>query len=107
MTTIKRQCSLSTPLSSTTSLVQIGLVRHGHNGCSLLLAILMIGQGELTCASSADFSCKLLFKLFGQNQVVTGFWGFGVLGSEGVIGSGGVIGAEEDKGAAIYLMLDG
>ena len=32
---------------------------------------------------------------------VLGFWGFGVLGSEGVMG------AEEDKGASIYLMLEG
>ena len=29
------------------------------------------------------------------------------MGAEGAMGSGGVIGAEEDKGAAIYLMLDG
>ena len=29
------------------------------------------------------------------------------MGAEGAEGSEGVIGAEEDKGAAIYLMLDG
>ena len=29
------------------------------------------------------------------------------MGAEGAMGSGGVVGAEEDKGAAIYLMLDG
>ena len=28
-------------------------------------------------------------------------------GAEGVLGSEGVMGAEEDKGDAIYLMLDG
>ena len=29
------------------------------------------------------------------------------MGAEGAMGSEGVIGAEEDKGASIYLMLDG
>ena len=29
------------------------------------------------------------------------------MGAEGALGSEGVVGAEEDKGAAIYLMLDG
>ena len=29
------------------------------------------------------------------------------MGAEGAIGSEGVMGAEEDKEAAIYLMLDG
>ena len=28
-------------------------------------------------------------------------------GAEGAMGSEGVLGAEEDKGAAIYFMLDG
>ena len=31
----------------------------------------------------------------------------GAEGAEAAIGSEGVIGAEEDKGGAIYLMLDG
>ena len=29
------------------------------------------------------------------------------MGAEGAMGSEGVVGSEEDKGAAIYLMLDG
>ena len=29
------------------------------------------------------------------------------MGAEGAMGSEGVIGAKEDKGTAIYLMLDG
>ena len=35
------------------------------------------------------------------------YWAMGADGAEGAMGSGGVMGAEEDKGAAIYLMLDG
>ena len=31
----------------------------------------------------------------------------GAEGAEGAMGSEGVVGSEEDKGAAIYLMLDG
>ena len=34
-------------------------------------------------------------------------WAMGAEGAEGAIGSEGVMGAEEDKEAAIYLMLDG
>ena len=34
-------------------------------------------------------------------------WAMGAEGAEGAMGSAGVMGAEEDKGAAIYLMLDG
>ena len=34
-------------------------------------------------------------------------WVTGAEGAEGAMGSGGVMGAEEDKGAPIYLMLDG
>ena len=34
-------------------------------------------------------------------------WAMGAEGAEGASGSEGVMGAEEDKGAAIYLMLDG
>ena len=34
-------------------------------------------------------------------------WAMGAEGAEGAMGSEGVMRAEEDKGAAIYLMLDG
>ena len=34
-------------------------------------------------------------------------WAMGAEGAEGAIGSEGVIGAEEDKEAAIHLMLEG
>ena len=34
-------------------------------------------------------------------------WAMGAEGAEGATGSEGVMGAEEDKGDAIYLMLDG
>ena len=34
-------------------------------------------------------------------------WAMGAEGAEGAMGSEGVMGAEEDKAAAIYLMLDG
>ena len=34
-------------------------------------------------------------------------WAMGAEGAEGAMGSEGVMGAEEDKEAAIYLMLDG
>ena len=34
-------------------------------------------------------------------------WAFGAEGAEGAMGSKGVIRAEEDKGAAIYIVLDG
>ena len=34
-------------------------------------------------------------------------WATGAEGAEGAMGSEGVMRAEEDKGAAIYLMLDG
>ena len=34
-------------------------------------------------------------------------WAMGAEGAEGAMGSEGVMGAEEDKGAAIYSMLDG
>ena len=34
-------------------------------------------------------------------------WAMGAEGAEGAMGSEGVMVAEEDKGAAIYLMLDG
>ena len=34
-------------------------------------------------------------------------WAMGAEGAEGATGSEGVIGAEEDKGDAIYLILDG
>ena len=34
-------------------------------------------------------------------------WAMGAEGAEGAIGSEGVMGAEEDKVAAIFLMLDG
>ena len=34
-------------------------------------------------------------------------WAMGAEGAEGAIGSEGVMGAEEDKEAAIYLMLEG
>ena len=34
-------------------------------------------------------------------------WAMGAEGAEGAMGSEGVIGAEEDKEAAIYLMLEG
>ena len=34
-------------------------------------------------------------------------WAMGAEGAEGAEGSEGVMGAEEDKGDAIYLMLDG
>ena len=34
-------------------------------------------------------------------------WAMGAEGAEGASGSEGVMGAEEDKGDAIYLMLDG
>ena len=34
-------------------------------------------------------------------------WAMGTEGNEGAMGSEGVMGAEEDKEAAIYLMLDG
>ena len=34
-------------------------------------------------------------------------WAMGAEGAEGAMGSEGVVGSEEDKGAAIYLMLDG
>ena len=34
-------------------------------------------------------------------------WANWAEGAEGALGSEGVIGAEEDRGAAIYLMLDG
>ena len=34
-------------------------------------------------------------------------WAMGAEGAEGAMGSEGVIGAEEDKEAAIYLMLHG
>ena len=33
-------------------------------------------------------------------------WAMGAEGAEGAIGSEGIMGAEEDKRAAIYLMLD-
>ena len=33
-------------------------------------------------------------------------WAMGAEGAEGAMGSEGVMRAEEDKGAAIYLMLD-
>ena len=33
-------------------------------------------------------------------------WAMGAEGAEGAMGSEGVMGAEEDKRAAIYLMLD-
>ena len=33
-------------------------------------------------------------------------WAMGAEGAEGAMGSEGVIGAEEDKEAAIYLMLE-
>ena len=78
-TMIKKQCFQSTQPSFTTSSVQTGLERHGHSGCSLPLAIPTIRLGELTCASSADLSCKLLFKLFGQiweSRVSRGLRGF-------------------------------
>ena len=59
-TMIKKQYFQSTQPSFTISSVQIGLERLGHSGCSLPLAIPTIRLGELTCASSADLSCKLL-----------------------------------------------
>ena len=34
-------------------------------------------------------------------------WAMAAEGAEGAMGSEGVMGAEEDKRAAIYLMLDG
>ena len=34
-------------------------------------------------------------------------WAMGAEGAEWAMGSEGVIGAEEDRGAAIYLMLEG
>ena len=34
-------------------------------------------------------------------------WAMGAEGAEGAMGSEGVMGAEEDKEAAIYLMLEG
>ena len=34
-------------------------------------------------------------------------WAMGAEGAEGAMGSEGVMRAEEDRGAAIYLMLDG
>ena len=34
-------------------------------------------------------------------------WAMGAEGADGAMGSEGVMGAEEDKGAPIYLMLDG
>ena len=34
-------------------------------------------------------------------------WAMGADWADGAMGSGGVMGAEEDKGAPIYLMLDG
>ena len=34
-------------------------------------------------------------------------WAMGAEGAEGAMGSEGVMRAEEDKGAAIYLILDG
>ena len=34
-------------------------------------------------------------------------WAMKAEGAEGAMGSQGVMGAEEDKGAAIYLILDG
>ena len=34
-------------------------------------------------------------------------WAMGAEGAEGAMGSEGVLEAEEDRGAAIYLMLDG
>ena len=34
-------------------------------------------------------------------------WAMGAEGAEVAMGSEGVMGAEEDKGATIYLMLDG
>ena len=34
-------------------------------------------------------------------------WAMGAEGAEGAMGSEGVMGAEEDKGTAIYLILDG
>ena len=34
-------------------------------------------------------------------------WAMGAEGAEGAMGSEGVIGAEEDKEAAIYLILEG
>ena len=34
-------------------------------------------------------------------------WAMGAEGAEGAMGSEGIMGAEEDKRAAIYLMLDG
>ena len=34
-------------------------------------------------------------------------WAMGAEGAEGAMGSEGVMWAEEDKGAAIYSMLDG
>ena len=33
-------------------------------------------------------------------------WAMGAEGAEGAMGSEGIMGAEEDKRAAIYLMLD-
>ena len=36
-----------------------------------------------------------------------GYMAEGAEGAEGAMGSEGVMGAEEDKGTAIYLILDG
>ena len=40
----------------------------------------------------------------GAEEAIGADW---AMGAEGAMGSEGVIGAKEDKGTAIYLMLDG
>ena len=43
-----------------------------------------------------------------EDEVAIGAdWAMGAEGAEGAMGSEGVMRAEEDKGAAIYLMLEG
>ena len=55
------------------------------------------------------FFCIFVFWISDEEDegAIGADWAMGAEGAEGAMGSEGVVGSEEDKGAAIYLMLDG